>query len=677
MHTNEGYASLSARIAGLALPCIDQTTSPLARAISDLELTGPTRRFAVQQDHHFTTRHEPLIDDPITPRMNSRPIKRINETSVRDLERWLSIDENQHKRFRTTNPINDFANRGEDRSINYHENNARAPTAKPQDTVVIAQDDSNATVTLKLPSDAILRLPSTSGQDGKLDLLIDSGAITSIAKEKAIKSTSYFGSIRSYTGFGGLTQSSSGTTNVSLRVGTRELTWPMQVFDNLGPTRADGIIGRDFLKKRVIMNWVDETISIRTNHNESLEPSNVDNNVSFFEPSGVTIEEITDNEKPTKESDINRQTITAIAPSTGNGQNRVTHYETTPLYGNANKFNAIELLEQAKFKINSLEERIKDLLSSTALWNTEVNERSSEIFTPDEESVRREIINPPTSDARDVVVRPSEMLFHESVEEAATEPRDNIDYVMNIAAYHNTPICEDTKSETSVNILDPSVILVINDEDKESDLHDNTILTPYSKHHVDDPASLETIELLSGLVNFPAFINFVTEMHVSRNKTPGIIKHAMDVCRTLEPSIIERRLYYLDTLDEIIHALKAENRRPFRPPFGIGSQGWHLQRTFLKYLPQLPPANRNSGNNISRRKYEHSSESISNNTTRSYGRSFCHKCTPVTDASPQRVFANPSVRSAKEGCKTWRHTRQRYNIRKRGRLKRSFIFIPF
>lgn len=212
------------------------------------------------------------------------------------------------------------------------------------------------------------------------------------------------------------------------------------------------------------MNWVDETISIRTNPNESIETPTNDDNVSFFEPSDVIIEELTDNEYPPKESDDNKQVVTATPPTTEVGPNRVTRYDDLSLTKMDDKPNAFELLELAKFKITSLEERIKGLLASTESWNTDIDGKSNESLVPDEGPEERKTYTPPTSDVRDVVVRPSELLPHEPVEVGTTELRNQIDDITSNAISNKTVIFEEHKSETIANILDPSVILVINDE---------------------------------------------------------------------------------------------------------------------------------------------------------------------------------------------------------------------
>lgn len=49
---------------------------------------------------------ELLMDDSHEPRKHSKLIKRIKETSVRNMERWNSKEENQHRIYHTTNPLN-------------------------------------------------------------------------------------------------------------------------------------------------------------------------------------------------------------------------------------------------------------------------------------------------------------------------------------------------------------------------------------------------------------------------------------------------------------------------------------------------------------------------------------------------------------------------------------------
>lgn len=159
---------------------------------------------------------------------------------------------------------------------------------------------------MELPSDAIINLPSISSIDGNMKLLIDSGAVTSVAKEATIKEPSYSGKTRSFTGFGGLTQTSKGSTPVDLQFDSKEMTWPMQVFGNLGPTRADAIIGRDFLKGRVIMNWIDETISIKT---ETKGIANVERGVNEVAMMGYQINKKNDYDDVNADKKIDNEAI--------------------------------------------------------------------------------------------------------------------------------------------------------------------------------------------------------------------------------------------------------------------------------------------------------------------------------------------------------------------------------
>lgn len=66
--------------------------------------------------------------------------------------------------------------------------------------------------------------------------------------------------------------------------------------------------------------------------------------------------------------------------------------------------------------------------------------------------------------------------------------------------------------------MDPSVILVIDDEPPESTECDETShmsdLKPYNEY----TAALETSELLSKLLNVHAFMNFMTDVHAHSSK---------------------------------------------------------------------------------------------------------------------------------------------------------------
>lgn len=117
-------------------------------------------------------------------------------------------------------------------------------------------------VTLRLTKDAILPFESESSRNGRLNILLDSGAVTSVAKQNSLDEPKYSGPTRTLTGFAGQTQKSCGEAEIDLKIGNEQIKWPMQVFPSLGPTRADAVLGRDFLANRVVLDWVKETVSI-------------------------------------------------------------------------------------------------------------------------------------------------------------------------------------------------------------------------------------------------------------------------------------------------------------------------------------------------------------------------------------------------------------------------------
>lgn len=151
----------------------------------------------------------------------------------------------------------------------------------------------------------------------------------------------------------------------------------------------------------------------------------------------MTIEELTDG-NTSHGSDIYEQTIIPIPPLVENGQDLIEQNEKSSTIESDKKITAIELLELAKSKADSLEERIKNLLSSTVSWNTETSEKQSETLSADEGPTRNEMYEALTSDASDVLVRPSEILSHEPVEETVTEPCNEIDYITNAATFNGT-----------------------------------------------------------------------------------------------------------------------------------------------------------------------------------------------------------------------------------------------
>lgn len=111
-------------------------------------------------------------------------------------------------------------------------------------------------ITVQLPNNAIIQASSKSSERGELNILLDSGASISVAKEGSLKSREYNGKPMKLTGFTGNQQKSKGETTLEFCVNNNEFSWPVQVFESLGMSKADAILGRDFMKNRVGMDWI-------------------------------------------------------------------------------------------------------------------------------------------------------------------------------------------------------------------------------------------------------------------------------------------------------------------------------------------------------------------------------------------------------------------------------------
>lgn len=107
-----------------------------------------------------------------------------------------------------------------------------------------------------LPPDGIITIGSEDSPIGNIEVMLDSGAQSSVAKEGALSTKEFFGRPKTMTGFCGARQQSKGTAIVRMEIDSNKFEWPVQVFETLGTTRADIILGRDFLTDRVIMDWL-------------------------------------------------------------------------------------------------------------------------------------------------------------------------------------------------------------------------------------------------------------------------------------------------------------------------------------------------------------------------------------------------------------------------------------
>lgn len=91
-------------------------------------------------------------------------------------------------------------------------------------------------------------------------MLIDSGAHSSVAKEGRLIPLTYKGQPKIIVGFGGTQHASRGEAMIEFDIGDHKFSWPMQVFESLGRSKIDTILGRDFVKNRVIMDWINGKI---------------------------------------------------------------------------------------------------------------------------------------------------------------------------------------------------------------------------------------------------------------------------------------------------------------------------------------------------------------------------------------------------------------------------------
>lgn len=162
------------------------------------------------------------------------------------------------------------------------------------------QETVDQFVTMKMPKYAMIKVKSDSSTKGEQKVLLDSGAVASVAKRESLKNPKYSGSPKSFAGFTGPPQKSYGESPVKIQVGTMEIHWPMQIFNSLGPTKADAVLGRDFLHRRVIMDWITDTLSIKTGncgtmHNkQTAEPQVLLNTEMTYNT--VTIEDVSESE---------------------------------------------------------------------------------------------------------------------------------------------------------------------------------------------------------------------------------------------------------------------------------------------------------------------------------------------------------------------------------------------
>lgn len=139
-------------------------------------------------------------------------------------------------------------------------------------------------IEIKLPPDAIISVASSASTTGKLEVMLDSGAQSSVAAAAPLKLKKYYGIPRSMTGFCGARQKSKGKATIDININNREFTWPVQVFETLGATRADVILGRDFLKDRVIMDWIHGKVTFLMTKKESTDPNNEELIYTFCNP---------------------------------------------------------------------------------------------------------------------------------------------------------------------------------------------------------------------------------------------------------------------------------------------------------------------------------------------------------------------------------------------------------
>lgn len=169
-------------------------------------------------------------------------IKRINDTSVDELEKWVhnnvsTSDQNliSLRKKNRGEDIHIFV-RGQAKGNKKEKENHQDDTLKNENlnschnigketTSYIAVIDENIVatnknvysekqitaemITIDMPKDAIIKVKSESSPKGELEVMLDSGAHISVAKESAITPCQYMGNNKkTLTGFGGEKQTS-------------------------------------------------------------------------------------------------------------------------------------------------------------------------------------------------------------------------------------------------------------------------------------------------------------------------------------------------------------------------------------------------------------------------------------------------------------------------------------
>lgn len=109
---------------------------------------------------------------------------------------------------------------------------------------------------------------------GKAIFLTDSGASASLVNADILKPEAFKcidrSQVRTITGLSGVTVKSLGVLQMDLRIGNQKHTWNFHVLRNGIGTDVSGIIGRDFMKERMSIDFIDDNIKIAEPHKVKL-----------------------------------------------------------------------------------------------------------------------------------------------------------------------------------------------------------------------------------------------------------------------------------------------------------------------------------------------------------------------------------------------------------------------
>lgn len=186
-------------------------------------------------------------------------IKRINETSVEELEKWVHNNVSNEKPSSIANLRK--KNRSEEMFIFLRGRSSKSsgkPLNKLHSPPNVNQEQTDMElITLEMPKDVIIKVKSESSPKGELEERLDSGTHISVAKESTIEPCQYQRNNRkTLTDFGGERQTSQGETNLNIKIEDKDVTWPLQDLKSLGVTRANATLGGDSMEKGTVQDFI-------------------------------------------------------------------------------------------------------------------------------------------------------------------------------------------------------------------------------------------------------------------------------------------------------------------------------------------------------------------------------------------------------------------------------------